>query len=93
MNVPASRLFYPSTRMTAPFDHLRVRRIRQEMTCATEHGGIYHLWWYSHNFGTDTETNLALLRDVLEHYRHLHEIAGMQSRTMCEVVEAAIAGD
>jgi len=92
VNVPASRFFYPSKKMTAPFDRLRVRRIRREMTFAAEHGLLYHLWWHPHNFGRDPETNLALLREVLEHYRHLHETAGMQSRTMREVAEAVIAG-
>ncbi len=62
------------------------------MTYAAEHGLLYHLWWHPHNFGMETEANLALLRGVLEHYRHLHETAGMQSRTMREVAEAAIAG-
>ncbi len=92
VNVPASRFFYPSKRMTAPFDRLRVRRIRREMTYAARHGLLYHLWWHPHNFGTDTEANLALLREVLEHYRHLHQTAGMRSRTMREVAEAAITG-
>lgn len=92
VNVPASRFLYPRKWFTAPFDRLRLRRIRQEMTYAAEHGLIYHLWWHPHTFGRDTETNLALLREVLEHYRHLHETAGMQSRTMREVAEAAIAG-
>ncbi len=92
VNVPASRFLYPSQWYTAPFDRLRLRRIRQEMTYAAEHGLVYHLWWHPHNFGRDAETNLALLRGVLEHYRHLHETAGMQSRTMREVAEAAIAG-
>ncbi|HIH03496.1 MAG TPA: polysaccharide deacetylase family protein [Methanoregulaceae archaeon] len=92
VNVPASRFFYPSKRVTAPFDRLRVRRIRREMTCAAEHGLLYHLWWHPHNFGREPETNLALLREVLEHYRHLHETAGMQSRTMREVAEAVVVG-
>lgn len=91
VNVPASRFFYPSKRVTAPFDRLRLRRIRREMTYAAEHGGLYHLWWHPHNFGRDPEANLALLRGVLEHYRHLHETTGMQSRTMREVAERAIA--
>ena len=91
VNVPATRFLYPSKRLTAPLDRLRLRRIRDEMTFAAEHGLIYHLWWHPHNFGRETEANLALLRGVLEHYRHLHETAGMQSRTMREVAEAAIA--
>ena len=91
VNVPAARFLYPSRWYTAPFDRLRLRRIRREMTCAAERGLVYHLWWHPHNFGRDVETNLALLRGILEHYRHLHETTGMRSRTMREVAEEAIA--
>lgn len=92
VDVPASQFLYPSRWSTALFDRLRLRRIRQEMTFAAEHGLVYHLWRHPHNFGRDAETNLAFLRGVLEHYRHLHETTGLQSRTTREVAEAAIAG-
>ncbi|MEN6342918.1 MAG: polysaccharide deacetylase family protein [Methanospirillum sp.] len=91
VNVPASRFLYPRQRWTARFDALRLRRIRREMTYAAEHGLLYHLWWHPHNFGRETEAHLALLRGILEHYLYLHDTAGMRSRTMRDVAEAAIS--
>ena len=45
---------------------------------------LYHLWWHPHNFGLDTERNLAFLRQILEHYRELNERYGFESAHMGE---------
>ncbi len=62
VNVPASRFLYPSQWYTAPFDRLRLHRIRQEMTHAAEHVLIYHLWWHPHNFSRDAEAGASGVR-------------------------------
>jgi hypothetical protein len=48
-------------------------------------GAVYHLWWHPHNFGNNVRDNVAFLRRILSHYRHLHRIYGMQSLNMIDV--------
>jgi peptidoglycan/xylan/chitin deacetylase (PgdA/CDA1 family) len=87
VNVPASRFLRPYSRSLRGFDPMRLRRIACEMTMAARKGLLYHLWWHPHNFGLDTEHNLAFLRRVLDHYRSLQEQYGFESRNMGEVAE------
>ena len=60
------------------------------MRSAAKKNEIFHIWWHPHNFGVDTEENLAFLSRVLEEYAELREQYGMKSMTMAEL--AALAG-
>ena len=82
VNVPASRFLRPYSRSLQTLEFLRLRRISDEMTLAARDNLLYHLWWHPHNFGLDTESNLAFLRQILEHYRTLHERYGFESASM-----------
>jgi hypothetical protein len=84
MNVAASRFLRPYSRPLDRFEPLRLRRIKGEMTMAARNKLLYHLWWHPHNFGLDTERNLAFLRQILEHYRELNERYGFESAHMGE---------
>ena len=86
-NVPASRFLRPYSPRTEKLEGLRLARIRDEMTAVAREGGIYHLWWHPHNFGTHLADNIAFLERVLEHFDHLRARHGMQSLTMAQAAE------
>lgn len=90
VNVPASLFLYPWSRRQGSLVPLRLHRIKQCMTRAARTGGICHIWWHPHNFGVDTERNLALLEVVLQHYRMLADRYGMLSHCMGDF---AVAND
>ena len=90
-NVPASRLLRPVSRVAAPLEPLRLRRIKNEMSHAARNALLYHLWWHPHNFGADIEANLEFLQQVLVHYRLLKEEYGMESLTMGEIAQRQLA--
>ena len=90
VNVPASRFLRPYSPTLRAFERLRLRRIIAEMSVAARKGLLYHLWWHPHNFGLNTEDNLAFLRKILDHYRLLRERYGFASRNMGEVADACL---
>jgi hypothetical protein len=74
------------------FGPLCQRRITAGMRHAAATGLIFHLWWHPHNFGSHVDDNMALLRQILEHYRALAQEHGMVSRSMAEVAAATRDG-
>ena len=66
-------------------ENLRLRRILKGMEHAARHGEVFHLWWHPHNFGANLAENMAVLRRIAEHFRHLQARYGMQSLSMAEV--------
>jgi hypothetical protein len=87
IDIPASRFlraYSPRLRILEP---IRLARIKKEMTFAARTGRLYHLWWHPHNFGVNTELNLRFLRRILDHYRALHVIYGMESTNMGEAAQ------
>jgi hypothetical protein len=97
VNVPASLFLYPCSDRYKVFAPMRLNRLKQCMTKAARSGGICHLWWHPHNFGINTEHNLALLESLLQHYRTLADKYGMQSSCMGDFAEFAesayVSGD
>ncbi len=85
-NFPASRFLRPYSKTFKLLEPLRMHRIKQGMTDAAKHGKIFHLWWHPHNFGANTEENMAFLKGILDHYRSLKEQYGMCSLNMAELV-------
>lgn len=65
----------------------RLQRIKGGMTSAAGAGRIFHLWWHPHNFGSHTSENLAMLRGILEHFRTLKDLRGMESLSMIETAQ------
>jgi len=82
VNVPASAFLYAWSAFAKPLMALRMHRIKQGMSEAARTGGLFHLWWHPHNFGVNLEANLAMLEEVLLHYRTLADRFGMQSQCM-----------
>ncbi|WP_046243189.1 polysaccharide deacetylase family protein [Hymenobacter terrenus] len=84
-NVPASRFLRPWSRRLSVLEGLRLRRILNGMEHAARHREVFHLWWHPHNFGANLAENMAVLRQIAEHFRHLQARYGMQSLSMAEV--------
>ncbi|OON65914.1 polysaccharide deacetylase family protein [Hymenobacter sp. CRA2] len=84
-NIPASRFLRPWSGRFAALERLRLRRILSGMTHAAQHGLVFHLWWHPHNFGVNVEQNIAVLRRIAEHYRHLQATYGMESQSMGDI--------
>lgn len=90
INIPASRFFRPWSLFLAPFEWLRLHRIKRAMTYAAEHNEVFHLWWHPHNFGINQEQNFKNLENILEHYTYLNKQYGMKSMSMEEIATAAL---
>jgi hypothetical protein len=89
VNLPASRFLYPCSALHGGLLELRLRRIRQGMSAAAKAGSVFHLWWHPHNFGVHLDQNLAMLGDILLHYRSLADRYGMQSQCMGDFADPA----
>jgi hypothetical protein len=63
------------------------------MTAAAKAGSVFHLWWHPHNFGLNLDHNLAMLGDILLHYRSLSDRFGMESQCMGDFAGAALQRD
>jgi hypothetical protein len=81
-NMPASSFLRPYARRLSPLEPLRLKRITADLASAARRGGVYHLWWHPHNFGTHLEENLGFLRAILEQFRTLERAYGMRSLNM-----------
>lgn len=90
-NIPAGRFLRPYASTLAPFEPLRLRRINAQLAEAARSRRIFHLWWHPHNFGTHLEENLSFLRNILSTFVRLRDIYDMQSLTMREVGDLAVA--
>jgi peptidoglycan/xylan/chitin deacetylase (PgdA/CDA1 family) len=84
-NIPASRFLRPWSARLAPLEGLRVRRILAGMTHAARRGEVYHLWWHPHNFGVNLDQNMAVLRQVAQHFQALQRQYGFRSQSMAEL--------
>ena len=88
-NFPASRFLRPYSKKLSMIEWLRIRRIKKAMTHAAKTGEIFHLWWHPHNFGTNTEENIRILKQISEHYAYLKRKYNMHSLNMGELSEMA----
>jgi peptidoglycan/xylan/chitin deacetylase (PgdA/CDA1 family) len=91
VNVPASMFLYAWSALSQPLMAMRLHRIKRAMTEAARTGAIFHLWWHPHNFGVNLGQNMAMLGDILRHYRYLADTFGMESQCMGAFAEAANA--
>ena len=90
INLRGSRFLRPYSPLFRMLETLRLHRIQRDLTEAARMGLFYHLWWHPHNFGVNTAANLAFLRKILEHYRSLHELYGMESLNMGEMAACCL---
>jgi len=82
LEVASSRFLRPYSSVLAPLDDLRLSRIKRAMEAAAADKGVFHLWWHPHNFGLNTDENLAFLTSILRHFERLRGEQGMQSSRM-----------
>jgi peptidoglycan/xylan/chitin deacetylase (PgdA/CDA1 family) len=90
-NFPASSFLRPFSERLAFLDGLRLKRIKQSMTDAALNKRLYHLWWHPHNFGRDTEENIAFLQAIVDHFKVLKNRYGFESMNMGELCDLAAA--
>lgn len=86
-NVPASQFLRPYSSALAALDSLKLARIVSAMRSAALAGEVFHLWWHPHNFGRDTDENIAFLHRILDAYARLKEQFGMQAMNMAEIAD------
>lgn len=72
-------------------ERARVSRLRRAIVRAGRERRIVHLWWHPHNFGVRTEANIAMLRALLDTFVECRERYGMESLSMAEVADRAMA--
>lgn len=84
VDVPASVFLRPVAGRINRMDNLRLTRIKRSMTSAAKTRSLFHLWWHPENFGRHIDSNLQILRSILDHYRTLKLQYGMAACTMAE---------
>ena len=90
INLRGSRFLRPYSHLFRMFEPFRLLRIKGDLTEAAKKGLFYHLWWHPHNFGVNTAANLAFLRKILEHYRSLNALYGIESINMGEMAACCL---
>ena len=88
----ASRLLRPYTSNNL-INHIKLNRIKSEMTSAAKRGEIYHLWWHPHNFGNNPERNLKDLKSIMQHFEFCQKKFGMESKNMMEITNLVHANN
>lgn len=84
IRLPATRLYRPWSPKYTFQNKFKLKRIINEMTCAAQKGGYYHLWWHPHNFGNHPKQCLEELNHIANHFVDLKNKYGFQSQTMNE---------
>ena len=84
LNIPASYFFRPYSNITF-LEKLKIIRIKKAMLSAAKNKKLYHIWWHPHNFGSNIESNILQLKEVLEYYMFLNKKYGMKSLNMNEL--------
>lgn len=82
IHLPASRFFRPYSDKEKIIQHVKLTRIKNEMTYAAKNNRNYHLWWHPHNFGNDVPENMKQLKYIIDHFNTLREKYDFQSRAM-----------
>ncbi|MEN8832583.1 hypothetical protein [Pacificibacter sp.] len=82
IDIPATQFLRPWSKRLSLYNKLHIRKIQAEMIAAAKTGGLYHLWWHPHNFGRNTDINLAQLDAILKTYIHCRDEYGMESHSM-----------
>ena len=90
IDIPSSRFLYPYFNRLKILELLQLWRILSDLTYAAKKGLVYHLWFHPHDGGADPQRNILFLKKILNHYRNLREIYGMESLNMGELAHRLI---
>jgi peptidoglycan/xylan/chitin deacetylase (PgdA/CDA1 family) len=82
VNVRASQFLRPKVGALRLLHPMHVGMIKRSLTNAARSQRGYHMWWHPHNFGLNVADNLAVLADILDHFRGLAAEYDMVSRAM-----------
>lgn len=85
--IPATHFLRPRSRRLRHLEQARIERLVADLERAARAGRVVHLWWHPHNFGADTEANLALLEVLLWNVERLRRSDGLLSLTMGETAQ------
>jgi Polysaccharide deacetylase len=88
--VRASLFVRAWSRRLQSLEGARVRRMRQAVTRAARERKLLHLWWHPHNFGANTDENIAVLEQVLDEYEACRVRYGMESLSMGEAADRVL---
>lgn len=84
--VPSSRFLRPYNNKIFLLNYLQLNRIKAEMLHSAKNSALYHLWWHPHNFGKNTDNNIAILKEIISYYRKLNNEYGYRSLNMSEII-------
>ena len=84
-NIPSSRFLRPYSSKLFFLEKLKLTRIKNAMTFAAKNNLVYHLWWHPHNFGINLVQNIAMLNNILSHYKYLNDKYNFESITMSDL--------
>jgi len=90
VNVRASQFLRPKVGLFRLVHPLHVGTIKRALTHAARTARGYHLWWHPHNFGLKTADNLAVLSNILGHFKGLAAEYGMVSRAMSPAADRTV---
>ena len=87
---PEGLVEIPSSHFYAPFQSVgkyvslndRVARAIAGLNAAAKQKKIYHLWTHPFNMGVDTESLLAGLESILQHFQTLRNSGQIECRSM-----------
>jgi peptidoglycan/xylan/chitin deacetylase (PgdA/CDA1 family) len=92
-NIASSRFLRPHSRKLRFLESFRLKRITAAMSYAARNGRLFHLWWHPHNFGVNTDRNLAFLEKILLHFKCMNQYLGMRTLNMGDVSDLLDASD
>ncbi len=81
VNIPASCFFRRASKFRF-LDKLKLRRIKKQMKYAATHNKVFHIWWHPHNFGINSDENIAQIKEIFEYYNILNKQYGFKSVNM-----------
>ena len=85
--LPASRFFRSWKPNSKIVNHIKLLRIKLEMTYAAKHKKYYHIWWHPENFGNHPNECLQELKSIVQHYLMLQNKYDFKSVSMSEFGE------
>lgn len=90
VDLRASVFFRKPNKRLGWLEPLKMWNIRLLMKNAAKKGKIMHIWWHPHNMGEDPNKFLEQIQSLLQYYKELNAIYGMESKNMGELAEEII---
>jgi len=82
VNIPSSRFLRPFSIIDNVFSDCKKRKLKQELSLATQMEGMYHLWFHPMNFVENSKQNMSMLLDFIQHVIELRSQQSINVKTM-----------